>query len=719
MALRTLAKDCEFATTERDNQIKDQLITGTCNEAVRYELLKATTTSLNEMEQLAKTVEMASAHKPTKHTRDSTETAELHAIRPAEANQQFRKYSDNRGNRRNFDQRRDSRQQMRVSAGATERARRRQCYCCGKDNHLKAECSLRNKYCSEYGEKGHLFKMCTKRGHNTQQTGAQHRIDVEENEAPSSEDDEAGEREEAADMFMIKIGEDNRHGPGNRELAERTVGPHYETIKVNNIWLKMELDTGAAYSAISRKEYEKQFSTLQLSKASRTLNAYKKTPIRSVGYIMVNIENNNIKAQRILYVIPGGGPPLLGRSWLEALKMWPPHTAENKTRRGSKKVEQVGQVFTMTENNKVIEKLRTEFLNVFAEGLGTFTKGKLDLVLTEGAKPRFVQPRRIPIAMRELVEAEINRLKERGIISPVEYSEWGTPVVPILKGDGSIRLCGDFKVTLNKVLKIDHFPLPRVEEVLDVLRGGAIFTKLDLSEAYQQLPLTEKAKKLTVISTHLGLFQYNRLPFGVSTGPGSFQRVMTSLLLGITGVIVFIDDILVAAPDARTHTERVRLVSERLNEAGLRVKEKKCQFFQEEIKYLGFWINAQGIFPSKKNIESVKQAPAPKNVSELKSFLGSINYYARFIDNITNKLHALYECLKEKKFHWTETCQKSFDAIKNELSSELTLAHFDPTKQIVLKCDASPYGISAVLSHRESEKKKTQTDMFFKQNLDR
>ncbi|XP_071580257.1 uncharacterized protein [Temnothorax nylanderi] len=702
LALRLLAKECKYANTEFDKQIKDQLIAGATNDLVRYELLKSSESTLTEMERLAETVEMASIHK-TDPVKAATESAaknntatEIHAVRASNRNNQFRRYPNNRTRgqtSRNYGTSSRGNNASRMSTSVTGRS----CFCCGKDNHVRDQCSLRDKYCSECGAKGHIFRTCPSK---TKRNGAQHRIDANSTDARSLEeeeyeDDGSSDQRYESNTYPIRATDEInmcRVEEDDCELSEKTVEPHCVTINVGNIFLKIEMDTGAAYSAISSKGYKKMFSKTPLLTANRTLRAYNREPIKSMGYIKVPIEANGMRVERILYVIPGGGIPLLGRNWLAALKIWPPQ------------YEKAVKIHNVTDNETEITKFSMEFLEVFLPGLGTFNKGSLDLKLMEGAQPRFMQPRRIPLAMREQVEKEIKRLCDRKIISPVEYSEWGTPVVSIVKGNGAIRLCGNFKVTLNKVLKVDQFPLPRVEEVLDVLRGGRVFTKLDLSEAYQQLPLTERAKKLVVISTHLGLFQYNRLPFGVSTGPGSFQRVMASLLLGIPGVIVFIDDILIAASDWETHIDRVREVLRRLSDAGLLLKFEKCKFAQQEIKYLGFRINSKGIHPSGKKIDSVKNAPTPKNVSEVKSFLGSINYYARFIKSITDKLYPLYECLKQKEFKWTIECNRSFIEIKKELSNELTLAHFDPEKPIVHTCDASPYGISAVLSHREANK---------------
>lgn len=274
-----------------------------------------------------------------------------------------------------------------------------------------------------------------------------------------------------------------------------------------------------------------------------------------------------------------------------------------------------------------------------------------------------MQPKEVPWALRDKVEKELLRLQNLGIISAVEFSDCGTPVVPVLKNNNEIRLCGDYKVTINKYLEVDRYPLPRVEEVLEAMRGGKIFIKLDLSEAYQQLPLSEDSQKLVVISTRIGLFQYHRLPYDVSTGPGSFHRIMATLLLDVQGTIVFIDDIIISALTLTLHLDRIREVLKRLN--GLRLKFEKCKFLENEIRYLGFRINKEGIRPLPDKIISVKSAPSrPKNVSELRSFLGSINYYGKFIKNMAQKLRPLFTCLEKNNFNWTTECDKTFENIK-------------------------------------------------------
>ena len=156
--------------------------------------------------------------------------------------------------------------------------------------------------------------------------------------------------------------------------------------------------------------------------------------------------------------------------------------------------------------------------------------------------------------MRPKVEAELERLVEEGTLEPVQFSDWASPIDTVVKSDKtSVRICGDFNQTVNPVAKLDRYPIPRVDDLFATLSKGKVFSKIDLSHAYQQLPLTEESKKFVVINTHKGLFRYTRLPFGIFSAPAIFQRVMESVLQGIPKVVVYLDDILVAGDSEKEH----------------------------------------------------------------------------------------------------------------------------------------------------------------------
>ena len=167
----------------------------------------------------------------------------------------------------------------------------------------------------------------------------------------------------------------------------------------------------------------------------------------------------------------------------------------------------------------------------------------------------------------------------------------------MLKKDGTIRICGDYKVTANLVAKQDSYPLPRVEDLFAKVSGGKIFSKLDLRHAYLQIELDEESKKFTTINTHKGLFQYNRLPFGIASAPSIFQRAMDSLVQGLSHVSAYLDDILVSGVDEEDHLNNLDKVLQRLESAGLTLKKSKCVFGLDSIEYLGHIIDKNGLHP--------------------------------------------------------------------------------------------------------------------------
>ena len=271
----------------------------------------------------------------------------------------------------------------------------------------------------------------------------------------------------------------------------------------------------------------------------------------------------------------------------------------------------------------------------------------------------------------------------------MKFSKWAAPIVPVLKKCGSLRLCGDYKLTANTASPVDSYPLPKIEELITDLSGGKQFTKLDLAQAYLQLPLSDSSKPLTTINTHKGLFQYNRMPFGISSAPAVFQRT------------AYLDDIVITGTTEEEHLRNLEEVLRRLLEAGVHFKKEKCVFFTPQVEYLGHLINKEGLHPSPSKVKAVKDAPTPSNLSELRAFLGLINYYRKFIPNISTELSPLYSLLqKANQWSWGPREEQCFHKAKTLLMSPTLLVHFDPNKQLILSCDASSIGVGAVLAHQ-------------------
>ena len=202
------------------------------------------------------------------------------------------------------------------------------------------------------------------------------------------------------------------------------------------------------------------------------------------------------------------------------------------------------------------------------------------------------------------------------------------------------------------------------------------------------------------MNTHLGLFRYNRLPYGVSSAPAIFQSLMDSVLAGLSGVVCRIDDILITAENDDKHLLTLEEVLRRLRKHNIKLNSDKCEFMVDQVVYMGHLLDKDGIHPTDEKTRSVMEAPAPKNVSELKSYLGLLNYYGPFLPNLSSVVHPLNKLLrKDTKWEWSESCEKAFLASKKLLTSNKLLTFYDPKKPLRLACDASSYGLGAVISH--------------------
>ncbi|OON23950.1 reverse transcriptase, partial [Opisthorchis viverrini] len=223
-----------------------------------------------------------------------------------------------------------------------------------------------------------------------------------------------------------------------------------------------------------------------------------------------------------------------------------------------------------------------------------------------------------------------------------------------------------------------------------------------LAQAYEQLELTEEAEPVTTISTHRGLFMFNRLPFGIHSAPSLFQRTIENVIAGIPKTFVYLDDIMITGCTTEEHLKLLKLVLDRLKECGSRIKKEKCDFLVDHVDYLGFRISADGLAPLAEKIRSILEAPQPRNKHELRSFLGMVNHYARFIPQAATLFHPLNYLLRQGvSLIWNREQEKVFQQAKCALTNPPVLTHFDSTQPIVLACDASPYGVGAVLSQKD------------------
>ncbi len=266
----------------------------------------------------------------------------------------------------------------------------------------------------------------------------------------------------------------------------------------------MEVDTGSAISVIPYGIYQTIFADKPLIRTATTLKTYSGQVIKPAGTSQVNVKYETQECRLELYVVKTNSPPLFGRSWLKHIKLdW-----------GAIKL-----LRPETNSPSVLTELLQKYDSVFNTGIGTVKGVKERLILAENANPKFCKARPVPYALRKRVDDELDMLESEGIISKKEISECAIPIVPIPKSDGTVRICGAYKVMVNPQLQVDQYPLPRIEDIFASLAGGQKFTKLDLHQDYLQMELHDDSKDYLTINTNKGLYQYNRLVFGIASAP--------------------------------------------------------------------------------------------------------------------------------------------------------------------------------------------------------
>ncbi|XP_063544559.1 uncharacterized protein K02A2.6-like [Cydia strobilella] len=636
--LRGLSAYCEFSNVEE--ALRDKFVMGMLSGPEKEKLFARDLTVLST---LAKAVELAeSVH---------CARAGAAASQPVQTSQDLFKVEQKR-----------HRESTPGSSGGGD-DKKEQCQVCGYYNHKTLQCRFAKSRCKKCKAKGHLKKMC--KSVNFMTVNA-----VDEGD----DDDDDGE---CYKIFNI------RSNKGE---------PMIETVLMLNRPINLEIDTGAAVTALHVNTYKKHFSDVPLSVTKNRLITFTGDNIPCLGAVRLPVTYANQTHSLKVYVVRKAGADVLGRDFISQFNL------------ELALITPVRYCAQDQDTSNIIRELEKRYASVFLDKLGKFNKYKVSLQLKENAKPVFIRARPIAFALRDKVDKEIDRLLSVGVLKPVDHSQYASPIVPVLKRNGAIRICVDYSTGVNKQLVVDQYPLPTVTELFAKLYGGKQFTKLDLSNAYNQFELDEKSQELTSVNTHRGLFTYTRMVFGLSSAPAVFQRAMEGVLAGVPGTLCLLDDVLVTGENTEQHLTRLNEVLRRLQDAGLTLQKEKCEFFKDEVNYLGYVIDKHGLHKSPLKVKAMIDAPIPQNEKQLQSFLGLVNYYRSFVPNASAVLSPLYDLLKKGvKWCWTKEHDRAFVAIKECLASEQVLAHFNPAADIVLTVDAGPCGLGAILSQIEAD----------------
>ena len=362
------------------------------------------------------------------------------------------------------------------------------------------------------------------------------------------------------------------------------------------------------------------------------------------------------------------------------------------------------------EQREQLKKLIQSFSDIFRKQNGRTTMLRHQIKLIPESKPHNSPPYRYAPAKRQIIEQNIQEMKEQGIIEPSK-SPWASPVVLAPKKDGSIRFCVDYR-KLNSMTTRDAYPIPRIDDTLDALQEAKFISTLDLRSGYWQVEMDKESKEKTAFITHKGLYEFNVMPYGLTNAPATFQRLMDIVLAGLKWqcCLVYIDDVIIYSPTFEQHLIDLEKVFQTLKEANLTLKASKCCFCRREMKYLGHVITQEGVKPDPTLIQAVENFPQPKTIKDVQSFLGLTGYYRRFIQNyskIAEPLLTQLRQLKDKNYHlnWNQSCTTAFEALKKKLTSAPIMSTPNFKEPFILELDACEYGLGAVLAQEYNKRK--------------
>ena len=530
----------------------------------------------------------------------------------------------------------------------------RNCFRCGRDDHLANDqnCRAKGAECRKCKRIGHYAKCCKSVGSEKMEN----RVKTVEQ---TSQD---------ADEYNFEY----VYFASNEGGIEFNID-----VEINGKQVKMMIDTGCARTLVP-KNWFKENIDCPIRHSSAKFTAFGGGELKCLGTFDARLRCKNQEITEPVFVIDVDGPPLLGRSAIQAFNLVKIHAVGE------------GQV-----NQK--ECILHEYADVFKEELGVLKDYEYDIKINNEVPPKVQRQRPVPAPLELRLKEEIERMINEDVIEEASGASWISPVHVVYKGNGELRICVDLREANRAVIR-ERFPIPRIQDLLRQLNSAKLFSTLDLRKAYWQVRLSEKSREITSFMAAGKVYQFKRLPFGLASAPEAYQRVMCIVCEGLAGVLNYFDDVVVYGSTPEEHWKNLRAMLDTLRAYGLRLNAKKCVIGVSELKFLGHIISAAGVRPDPEKVRAIVEAPVPQDQAQLRSFLGSITYLMQYIPHLATVIAPLRSLTqKGVPWKWTTTETEAYKQIKKLLINAPGLAHYSMEANIKLIVDASPCGLGCVL----------------------
>lgn len=536
----------------------------------------------------------------------------------------------------------------------SEKHSSKRCSRCGKEKHPKSQCPAKKAECKRCKCTGHYANMCRSKSVN----------------CVDDDDDDA---------FMGCINSVN----SVQDDSEFSI-----KLFVDHKPVDFKIDTGADVTVIGRQHLPRN---TPLRPSEKILVGASSNKLKVLGCFNATLQTTKGKTcfER-MYVVNHIRHPLLGKPAIKSLNL----------------IERINRIADAALDAETArEQVYKDFPALF-KGLGTMKDVEYDIKLKENSTPYAVPvPRRVAQPLLPQVKAELERMEKTGVVRKLadnEVSEHVAPMVVVPKPGGKVRICVDLKKLNENVVRPRHV-LPSVDETLAKLKKGKFFSKLDANSGFWQIKLSAKSQLLTTFITPFGRYCHLKLPFGITSGPEFYQReVDDKIVKGADGIACLIDDIAVASPSISQHKRELYAVLQRIQDHGLTLNREKCKFFVTEINFVGHKVTQHGICQDDKKLAAVRDMPEPRNITDLRSFLGLCQQLAKFSHKLASFMEPLRALLSDKnEFIWTPDHIKAFQNIKDELTSPRVLMPYSPHKSTKVMTDASRSGFGAILLQQD------------------
>jgi hypothetical protein len=671
VALHKLAETCEYGTL-RDQLVRDRLVAGLRDAHLSERLQLDPELTLEKAVTMVRQSELVRHQQTVLRSSSPLPTADVNAIQVRR--NQSHNVNQSAGNKSKSAYR-QKQTGLPVSRSGDVQFK---CKWCGSSEpHTRVNCKAKLATCNSCSKTGHYSSVCRSKP-RYKSVQAIHT-------AQSLSSVPASHTSQADALFI-----DTVVAPAGQSQS------WFADVAVDNATVHFRLDTGADATVIPTDVYRALFNA-PLRPIDTMLLGPSRMPLNALGSFSATLGWKNATTKQIIYVVSGLHQPLLGRDAINELGLATCLAAVNTS---------------VVDAAKPRFDPKLEYADRFT-GLGRIP-GTYRISLLPEAKPYAIfTPRRVPINLLQPLKLELERLEKAHVISRIDTpTEWCAPIVVVPKrpqaatsGSGSltpaIRLCVDYS-RLNEFVQRPVHGLPIIDQLLAQLTGATVFSKIDCSSSFHQVVLDEQSVPLTCFLTPFGRFVYHRLPYGILSGTDVYQSKMAAILHDVTTAIL-VDDVLIYGRTQQEHDDRLRAVMERLRRHNVTLNDK-CIFSVPEIKWAGYIISGSGVQPDPDRVRAVVNMSPPKNVTEVRCFLGMVNQLAKFANNLAQQSAPIRDLLrKDRVWTWDVAQQTAFDNIKRLTVSTPVLAHYNSSLPTIVAADSSSFGLGAVLLQQQTD----------------